>query len=352
MAPSTNIGAAHPVTMGQGEKNEHSLKKAVEELTETLRSQHPKKKTSGQQASPQKEPSENPMEDKILNDTVAWIETIAKNKNRNSDWAKAAVRESASATENEALEKKVIDLIATDINDLLKKIDGQTIALPKTAVTLATKNAQLVYLDLTLRQNILNTIIDPNIAYILMLIGFLGLFIEITHPGVYAPGIVGAICLIIAFYAFAVLPVNFAGLLLIILAIILFIAEAITPVSFGLLTLTGAISMLLGSLMLINSSFLGMSISLNVILPFVLATAAIVIFLATNVVRAHKKKILSGPEMLIGQTGKAHTDIIEEDQVFVAGELWTAVNPSKEHIKKGEKIKVIGIDKVKLLVSK
>ena len=350
MAPSTNIGAAHPVTMGEEPKNERSLKKSIEELTQTLRSQgrHDSPKTPAQ-----KEISENPMEDKIMNDTLAWISTIAKNRNRNADWAKQAVLESTSATETEALDKKVIDVVALDLNDLLNKIDAKAVMVNEKTVTLRTKEAQLIYLDLTLRQNILNTLIEPNIAYILMLAGFLGLFIEITHPGVIFPGILGIICLIIAFYAFAMLPVNFAGFLLIALAIIFFIAEALTPVSFGLLTVAGAISMLLGSLMLINSPFAAMRVSLNVILPFILAVASIVIFLATNVAKTHRRKVLTGPQALVGQKGTARTDIDinEEGQVFVVGEIWTAINQSSQPIKKGEKIKVVAVDKTKLIVS-
>ncbi len=359
MAPSTNIGAAHPVMMGgEEQKDNKSLKKAIEDLTETMRSQgtkRTKKKIEGQPTAGEepKEASETPMEDKILNDTLAWISTIAKNRNRNAEWAKKAVLESISATENEALENKVIDLVATDLDDLLKKIDGMTLTVAEKSVTLNTKDAKLNYRNLTLRQNILNTIVTPNIAYILMLVGFLGLFIEITHPGVIFPGVAGLICLIIAFYALAILPVNFAGFLLIALALIFFIAEALTPATFGLLTLAGAISMLIGSLMLINSPFAAMRVSLNVILPFILAIAAIVIFLVTNVLKAHKKKILTGSEALIGQTGVAQTNIAanNEGQVFVNGEIWTAVNNSGKPIRKGEKIKVAGVDKVKLIVT-
>lgn len=356
MAPSTNIGAAHPVTVGPGGKNERSLKKAIEELTDALKSQKKKDRTpAAREPQEPKKPkvlSENPLEEKVLNDTLAWIETIAKNRSRNADWARTAVEQSVSITEKEAFEKKVIDLIAVDMHDLLKKIDGKNIALAEKSITLATRGAGLDSLDLTLPQKILNTIIDPNIAYILLLAGFLGLFIEITHPGVYVPGIIGVISLIVAFYAFSVLPINFAGVLLIILAIILFVAEALTPATFGVLTLAGAVCMLLGSLMLINSPFSGLAVSLKIILPFVFATAAIVIFLAGNVFRAHRKKVLSGTEALIGQTGTASTDILEEGQTFVAGELWTAVNASAEPIRKGEKIKVVGVDKIKLIVSK
>ena len=349
MAPSTNIGAAHPVMLGEGDKSERSsrsLKRSIEELTDTLnrkKAKNAEKKTLD---------SENPMEDKIMNDTLAWITAIAKNRNRNADWARQAVLESVSATEKEALEKKVIDLIANDLNGLLKKLDGRMISFPEKTITLNIKDARLIYFDLTLSQNILNTLINPNLAYIFMLMGFLGLFIEFTHPGVIFPGIVGAISLILAFYGFAVLPVNFAGFLLIALAIILFIAEALTPATFGLMTLAGAVSMLIGSLMLVDSTFLGIKISLNIILPFILAIATIVIFLVMSVVKTHNKKALSGASTLIGEIGVAETDLNYEGQVFVAGEIWTAFNPSGETIKKGEKIKVLGVDNIKLRVSK
>lgn len=359
MAPSTNIGAAHPVELGKEEKNDSSLKNAIRELTQAIKKQglsFEKKKAAGKDQGAENPPalSENPLEAKILNDTLAWIETIAKSHNRNADWAKSAVTQSVSATEKEALEKKIIEIIAADPKDLLDQLQGRTINVGQKTVTFNTRGARLEYFDLTLRQNILNTIIHPNIAYILMAAGFLGLFIEITHPGVLFPGILGVICLIVAFYAFAVLPVNFAGLLLIILAILFFVAEALTPASFGLLTISGAACMLIGSLMLINSSFLGIQISLNIILPLIAAVAAIVIFLMTNVVRTHSKKVTTGPEALIGLIGTAKTNIDAktEGQVFVAGELWTALNSLEEPIKKDDKIKVIGIDKIKLIVAK
>lgn len=352
MAPSTNIGAAHPVMLNGEKTSDHSLKKAIEDLTQALQSQKGKKTPAAQDTEKEKNVSENPMEDKVLNDTLAWIATIAKNRNRNVEWAKQAVSESVSITEKEALEKKVINLVAKNMEELLRELNGMTVALPDKTIEFHTKNAHLVYLNLSLRQNVLSSLIEPNIAYILMLVGFLGLFIEITHPGVILPGIVGIISLIVAFYAFAMLPVNFAGFLLIALAIIFFIAEAVTVFSFGLLTIAGAISMLLGSLMLIDSSFSGMRISLTIILPFILAVATIVIFLGTNVVRAHRKKITTGAEALIGQIGLAQSDIDGQGQAFVAGEIWTAVNQTGQPIKKGEKIKVLGVDKTKLLVGK
>jgi membrane-bound serine protease (ClpP class) len=354
MAPSTNIGAAHPVALGEGEKENRSLKRSIEELIEMLRSERIKKtkKDNSEKQNLKSTPGASPMEDKILNDTLAWISTIAKSRNRNAIWARQAVSESISATEKEALDNKVINLIALDLKDLLKTIDGITVGFPDKTITLHTKNAQLITQDLSWSQNILNTLINPNIAYILMLVGFLGLFIEITHPGVIVPGIVGIISLILAFYAFAILPINFAGLLLIIVAIVLFIGEALTPISFGILTLTGAIAMFFGSLMLIDSTFFTLRVSIGVILPFVLSIATIVIFLATNVVKTHRRKVQSGVSTLIGKIGMAQTDIVETGQVFLDGEIWTALNQDQAPILKGQKVKVLGIDKVKLLVSK
>lgn len=360
MAPSTNIGAARPVTIGFQKEDNRSLKEAIENLTQALKSEKTKtgkKQTKGKEETAQtqkKKDSDSIMEDKILNDTLAWISSIAKTRGRNAEWAKEAVLESVSVTDKEALDKKIINLIADNINDLLEKIDGLTIPVTsQRTITFKTKEAVLAYKDMNTQQNILNTIIHPNIAYILMLIGFLGLFIEITHPGTIFPGILGLICLIVAFYAFAMLPVNFAGFILIGLAIIFFIAEALTP-TFGFFTIAGIISMLIGSLMLINSPFPAMRVSLNVILPFIVSMGAIVIFLTANVIKSHRRKVKTGPEALVDQIAVAQMDINAggEGLVFVAGEIWTAINQSQERIANGEKIKVLGVDKVKLLVSK
>jgi len=356
MAPPTNIGAAHPVMMGDGQKSEQPLKKAIEDLTDVLRNQQdaPKKKTAPEkeEAKGAEETSASPLRDKILNDTLAWVATIAKSRDRNVEWAQKAVRESVSATEKEALELKVVDIVAVDRNDLLARMDGLTVTVLEKPVTLRTQGARLVTVPMTQRQDILSTVIHPNIAYIFMLLGMVGLFIEITHPGSVFPGVAGVICLIIAFYAFAVLPVNYAGFLLIALAVILFVAEALTPATFGLLTLGGAVCMVLGSLMLIDSPLLGLKVSLSVVLPFVVAVAGIVLFLVSRVVKAQRAKTRTGPEALIGATGTARTEIAPEGQAFVNGELWTALSQDGKKIKKGEKITVVDIDKIKLIVSK
>lgn len=358
MAPSTNIGAAHPVAMGEGEKEDRGLKELLKELLNQRKPDEKKnhdkrKKDQGRQDKKAvEEKTERAFEDKILKDTLAWIKTISQNRNRNATWAQEAVLKSSSLTEQEALEANVINFIAKDLNDLLRQLDGITFTYPDTTFTLNTKNAVLVYKDLTLRQHILNTLINPNIAYLLMLFGFLGLFIEITHPGAVFPGIIGIISLIIAFYAFQMLPVNYAGILLIVLALILFIAEALTPLTFGLLTLGGLICMLIGSLMLIDTPFALMKVSLKVILPVILAIASIMIFLVTNIIRTYRRKAASGKESLIGEIATAETSFRKEGQIFVQGELWTAINQDKTPIRKGEQVKIIGVDKIKLLVSK
>jgi membrane-bound serine protease (ClpP class) len=360
MAPSTNIGAAHPVSLNGPDNNDGSLQKAIEELTQTLQQQTRPKTAKdrarpalpGEPAAPTSSSSGSMMEDKILNDTLAWIETIARSRGRNAEWAKRAVRESISVPETEALAQKIIDLIAVDENDLLKKLDGRTIQLPSGPMTLKASGATLVRRDMSPSQNALNALIHPNIAYILMILGVIGLFIEITHPGVLFPGIAGIICLVLAFYAFSILPINYAGLFFVGLGLLLFIAEALTPASFGLLTLSGGVCMVLGSLMLVDSSFFGLGVGLNIILPFVLALAAIVIFLATNVLRAHTRKVQTGPQTLLGQVAVAQEDFIEEGLVFATGEIWTAINKSGAPIRRDEKLRIIAIDKVKLVVSK
>jgi membrane-bound serine protease (ClpP class) len=322
MSKSTHIGAAHPVGITPlGEKKD------------------------------EKKSKEDVMKDKILNDTVAWITGIAKDRGRNASWAKRAVTKSESIDEEKAVKEKIVDFIALGLEDLLEKLDGRRINLNSKTVTLKTKNATIYPIELTPSQKLLNIIIHPQIAYILMLLGFLGLLFEVTHPGVGFPGIAGLICLILAFYAFNVLPVNYAGMALIILAIILFIAEALTP-TFGLLTLGGLTCMVLGSLMLIKSPFSIMQISLKLILPVAIPIAGITIFLVGAVLKTHLKKIKTGKEGLIGETAVAISPIKTKGKVFIHGEIWQAKNLSKERIAKDETVTIKDIKGLTLYVEK
>jgi len=304
MAPGTNIGAAHPVSMQQ-----------------------------------QMDPV---MNEKATNDAAAFIRTIAQNRNRDTIWAEKAVRYSLSITAKEALEQHVIDLVAKDMKELLEKVDGTVIETAEGSKALQTRNAVVEEEKMTWIENLLNIIVDPNIAYILMMLGFYGLLFELYSPGAIFPGVLGGICIILAFYSMHTLPVNYAGLALIIFGIILFILE-IKIVSHGLLSIGGTISLLLGSLMLIrNQSPLEFArISKAVIFPVVGVTAAFFLFLVTMGIRAQGRKPVTGIEALVGSTGTAQEDFEESGPVMVMGELWQAVS-RKGKITKGQKIKVTG----------
>jgi membrane-bound serine protease (ClpP class) len=313
MAPGTHIGAAHPVTLG-GEGKENKT-----------------------------------MTEKILNDTVSNIKSIAKTRGRNVDWAEKAVRKSVSVTEEEAVKLNVVDFISSDLQDLLTKIDGRVVKFNGTSRTLMTKGMQPRSIQMSWRDKLLDVISNPQIAYYLLMLGGMGIFFELSNPGAILPGVVGGIFLILAFYALQVLPVNYAGLALILFAIILFIAE-IKVVSHGLLAVGGIISLLLGSLMLFQSPDEYMRLSLSVIIPAVLVTSAFFIFAATMAIRARLAKPTTGMEGLVGETGIASTDISPEGKVSIHGEFWDVI--SDQNIERGGKVQVIGVVNLKLKVKK
>ncbi|HIC91756.1 MAG TPA: nodulation protein NfeD [Syntrophaceae bacterium] len=309
MAPGTNIGAAHPVTLGQEMDKE--------------------------------------MMRKVENDMVAYVKSIASKRRRNVQWAEKAVRKSVSITENEALNLMVIDLIARDLNELIQRIDGWEIKRNGKEV-LSTRETSIVFLEENLRHRILRTLSDPNIAYVLMMIGMTGLFFELAHPGAIFPGVIGGICLILAFFAFQTLPINYAGILLIILSIILFILE-VKVTSFGLLGIAGIICLILGSLMLFRvPSYMG--VSWKTVIPTVGAISLFFLIIGTLAFKAYVSKPKTGMEGLIGAQGVATKRIVGEGKVFVHGEYWNA--ESEEVIESGEKIEVIGSEHLRLKVKK
>ena len=312
MAPGTNIGAAHPV--GIGEK--------IDKV----------------------------MAEKATNDAAAYIKSLAERSGRNAKWAEDAVRKSISATEEEALKKNVIDIVSKDLNTLLSDIDGRKVRTVIGEKILKTANANVIREEMSIRQKILNLISDPNIAYILMLLGFYGLFFELTNPGSLFPGVMGGICLILAFYAFQTLPVNYAGLLLIILAIILFILE-VKIVSHGVLTIGGVIAMVIGSLMLFESPSPFVKLSLYIILPAVLVTTLFFTLTIGLAFKAHRRKPVTGPEGLIGMEGITTTAITrDEGMVSLRGEKWAAY--SDVPVSKGEKIIVESVSGLRVKVKK
>ena len=310
MAPGTNIGAAHPV--GIGEK------------------------------------MDKVMAEKATNDAAAYIKSLAARTGRNAKWAEDAVRKSISATEEEALKEKVIDLVSKDLNSLLSDIDSRKVRTIMGEKVLMTAKANVTREEIGIRHKILNLISDPNIAYILMLLGFYGLFFELTNPGTLFPGVVGGICIILAFYAFQTLPVNYAGLLLIILAIILFILE-VKIISHGVLTIGGIIAMIIGSLMLFESPAPFMKLSLSIILPAVIFTTLFFTLTFGLAFKAYRRKPITGSEGLVGVNGITDTDITKNGgMVLLHGERWAAY--SDEPIGKGENIIVETVSGLKVKV--
>ncbi len=349
MAPSTNIGAAHPVAIGEGGG---AVKKLVRRIKRDA-DQQTKSKTRNRKG--EQEPAEeevveeerDPMAEKIINDTVAWITTIAKTRGRNETWAKKAVTESFSVTETEAVNEHIVDLIASDVLDLLKKIHGRTVEVASVPVELHTADATIVEIPMSPRQEFLATITNPNVAYLLMLLGTLGLIFEFTHPGIGFPGIAGLICLLLALYAFQALPVSYAALGLIVLGLGLLIAE-IKIVSHGLLAIGGAISLTLGSLLLFDSPDPSIQVSLNIVIPAVVTLVTIILFVLQRALSIQQQPVATGVQGLIGETATATTNLDPDGTVFVHGELWSATSPRSVH--KGEKVRIIRVEGLRLFV--
>lgn len=312
MSPSTHIGAAHPIVGGGTWGN----------LDEETKS-------------------------KILNDTLAWAENIAQTRNRPLYFIRNAVEKSISLTATEALGQNVCDVVAKDMDELLEKIDGKVITTSSGRITLSMKDYVLEELDLTPRERFLNALIEPNIAYLLLTLGFLGLIFEVTHPGFGFPGIAGIICLILAFYAFNVLPINYAGLALIILGLVFFIVEAFTP-TFGMFTLGGVVSFGFGSVMLFNQPDF-IKVSFKVILPIIITLSGLSLFLLGKVIAALRQKPKIGRDALIGEEAIALTNIKKKGKVSLRGEIWNAMGTD---IKKGDKVIIEEVKGLKLFVKK
>jgi len=313
MAPGTNIGAAHPVAIGIGGGMDKTMAKKVE------------------------------------NDAAAYVRGIAAQRGRNADWVERAVRKSESITAEDALRSRVIDFVATDVKNLLEQMDNKTVLLSsgKVKLVLKTKNAIINEKTMGLRQRILATLSDPNIAYILMLVGLAGIYFEFTNPGAILPGVIGGISLILAFFAMQTLPVNFAGVLLILFGVLLFIAE-IKVISHGLLTVGGIISLFLGSLMLFNSPDPALRVSFKVLIPSVAIISLFFAAVIALVVKAQMQIQYTGSEGMAGEEGEAMTDVHDDGRVFIKGEHWHAFSDKK--IEKGKKIKVVKVEGLKLKI--
>ncbi len=317
MAPGTNIGAAHPVG-GQGQ-----------EIT-------------------------GPMAQKVENDTAAFVRAIATQRGRNADWAARAVRRSEAATAEEAVRLKVVDFVARDLDDLLRQADGRSVEVggSKRALALAdlrdpSGHLRMVTYEMSLAQRVLNTIADPNIVYLLMMAGILGLYIELTHPGVTFPGIAGGICFLLALAALQVLPVNYSGLALILLGAGLLIAEAYLP-TFGVVGAGGIIAFLLGSLFLFDTAGTGVAVSRALVFSTVGVMVALAVAIGVLVVRSQRRRVQLGHEGMIGQVGVARQRLAPDGTILVRGEYWTA--ESDVVIDAGERVEVMAVDGLRLRV--
>ncbi|MBI2088668.1 MAG: nodulation protein NfeD [Deltaproteobacteria bacterium] len=312
MAPGTNIGAAHPVAGG------------------------------GQEV-------KGVMGEKIENFTASFSEAIAQKRGRNTEWAIQAVRRSVSITEKEALAKNVIDVVAKDIDDLLRQADGRKVEVGDRYITLALKDARVERFEMGLRQKIINTLSDPNIAYLLLMAGILGLYMEFSNPGVVFPGVAGAIALLLALASFQIIPINYAGLILILLGVALLTGEAFVP-SFGVLGIGGAISLALGSLLLFDTESSDLVVDRSIVFTAVATVSALMLVLGYLVFKSQRRKPTLGLEGLIGEIGDVRVTLNPTGKIFVHGEYWNAEGDGE--IAAGEKVRVVGFDGMCLKVTR
>lgn len=310
MAPGTNTGAAHPVA-GQGQDIEGDMGAKVEQ------------------------------------DAAATIRSLAAQHGRNVELAEAAVVESRSFTAAEALENGLIDLVAPTVPELLAALDGRRVAKAGAELTLATAGAVVDKREMRAFQRFLAVLIHPEIAYLLMTLGFIGIYMELSHPGTVLPGVIGGICLILAFYSFSVLPINYAGIALVILAMIFFVAEVYTP-TFGALTMGGVISLVLGSVMLFRDADPALRIGLEVIVGATGTVLVIVVLLLRKALQVRRGKVTTGSEGLVGERGMARTDLDPEGKVFVHGELWRA--RAEAPVTAGQTVEVTAVRGLRLQV--
>jgi membrane-bound serine protease (ClpP class) len=316
MAPGTNTGAAHPV--------------GISIIGQSM---------------------DKTMEDKITHDAASYIKTLAEKRGRNVRMAEDAVRQSLSYTEQEALKGGLVDMVAKTDQDIINAFDGKRLKrFNGDETTLALKKETVQAIPMSLRQQFLLTISNPNLAYILLMIGLLGLYFEFAHPGAILPGALGGICLLLAVFSFQILPINYVGLMLILLAVILFILE-VKVHSYGMLSVGGIAAMIIGSVMLINSPVPELRPSLRIIIPMALGISLVLIFLVYLVIRAHARRAFTGKEGMVGEVGTAQTDLSPSGKVFVHGEIWEA--EATDPVARGEKVRVVAVlDTLKVRVRK
>jgi membrane-bound serine protease (ClpP class) len=331
MAPGTNLGAATPVKIG----GQGGLPRPGDP--------HPGEEGNGDTPAD----SGSALEKKLVNDAAAYLRSLAQLRDRNELWAGKAVREGASLSAEEALAEGVIDLLAGDVGELLSQLDGRTVELKNSAIVLDTEHISVTLIEPDWRTRLLSVIADPNIAYILILIGIYGVIFEFYNPGFLLPGVVGAICLLLAMFALQLLPVNYAGLGLLALGIIFMVSEAFVP-SFGALGIGGLVAFVIGSIILIDTEVPGYGVSLPLIFTFAGISAVFFLGVIGMAIKARERPVVSGQEELIDATGTVLQDFTEEGRIQVHGESWLARSPNP--LKRGQAVRVTRVDGLTLYV--
>jgi membrane-bound serine protease (ClpP class) len=342
MAPGTNLGAATPVQIGGG-----GFPPGRPEQPEEGEEEGTGDDGEGDEAERERPPPTAGMEDKIVNDAVAYIRSLAQLRGRNVEWAERAVREAASLSAHEALEENVIDLVAADLDEVLEKLEGRQIRIDGGELTLETDEYTIVRIEPDWRTELLSIITNPNVAYILMIIGIYGIILEFYSPGMMLPGVIGAISLVLALYAFQVLPVNYAGLALIGLGVAMMVGEMLMP-SFGALGIGGIIAFVVGSIMLIDIEAPGYGISWQLIGGVALAAASMMLLLMTMFARSRQRPVTTGQEEMVGSRARVVEWHGDEGRVRTHGEIWHARGPAA--LQPGQEVRVIGIDGLTLEV--
>lgn len=340
MAPATNLGAATPVSIGgmPNPSEPDSSPKKDEQEEKPQQEEKPKSPNSNQ----------NAMHKKIINDAEAYLRGLADYHSRNIDWVKNAVREGESLTSKEALHIGVIDLIAESPEQLLSKIHQRQVRLPTGLKTLDTNGMTIVRVEPSWQMDLLSIISDPNIAYILLLFGIYGLIFEGYNPGTFVPGVIGAICLLLAFYALQILPINYVAAGLLVLGIALLVVEAFAP-SFGILGIGGIIAFLIGSFLLFNEPETGIAIAMPILLTVTIISVILLSFVLSLALRARQQPVVSGREELLNEVGIVEQDFVDEGWVHICGERWKC--RSYIPLKSGQPVKVVAIDDLELTVA-
>jgi membrane-bound serine protease (ClpP class) len=348
MAPATNIGSATPVAIGG----------APPESPERARDDRRPERPANGDAETDDEPAERParpadespdaMTRKVVNDAIAYLQSLAELRGRNVEWAEEAVRYGANIRASQALEMNVIDLIADDMRSLLRQIDGRSVTVHGRTVVLEVADAGIRTVETDWMHNLLTIITNPTIAYGLLIFGIYGLILEFYNPGMVFPSVIGIICLLLGAYGLQMLPISYAGLALIVVGIGMMIAEVFTP-TLGILGFAGVVAFVMGSIMLIDTDAPGYQLPISVIAAFAVTTAGLTIFAIGAALKARSHKVVSGREAMIGATAEAMEDFDERGQVWVHGERWHAVTDTPVH--KGDKLRVTAIDGLILSVT-